>query len=95
MNGKQRAFLRKMSQSYPVVVYIGKEGISLNVIDSVKQALEARELIKCSVQQNSDISAREASDMLCSELGAEGISCAGRKFVIYKQSEKKIIEIGV
>ena len=32
--------------------------------------------------------AREASDMLCEALGAEGIACVGTKFVIWRKSEK-------
>ena len=91
MTGKQRAALRKLAQPLQCVVYIGKEGLTDSLVASVDQVLEARELIKCSVQQNCEYTAREASDELCSLLGAEGIACAGRKFVIYRKSEKNIL----
>ena len=34
------------------------------------------------------MSAREVSDAICEATGAEGISCVGSKFVIYRFSEK-------
>ena len=91
MNGKQRAKLRGMAQTLDSIVFVGKEGITDTVAASADQALEARELIKCSVQQNCPLSAREASDILAGRLGAEGVSCTGRKFVLYRRSEENIL----
>ena len=34
------------------------------------------------------MSAREVSDAICEATGADGISCVGSKFVIYRYSEK-------
>ena len=93
MTGKQRATLKRMSQKLDCVVYIGKDGLTETVVESVKQALEARELIKCGVQQNCEFSAKEASLFLCGLTGAEGISCIGRKFVLYKRSDKNILSL--
>ena len=91
MTGKERANLRKISQTYDCIVYVGKDGITESLVESVSQALEARELIKGSVQQNCDLTARQVCDALCEILDAEGISCVGRKFVIYRRSEKNIL----
>ena len=91
MNGTLRARLRSMAQPLDCVLYIGKDGITANVIESADQALTARELIKCSVQQNCALTARQASDALCEALNAEGISCTGRKFVLYRMSEDNIL----
>ena len=33
--------------------------------------------------------AREASDIICEEIGCEGIQAIGNKLVVYKQSKKK------
>ena len=35
------------------------------------------------------MSAREVSDAICEATGAEGVSCVGSKFVIYRFSEKR------
>ncbi|MEG2957830.1 MAG: YhbY family RNA-binding protein, partial [Christensenellaceae bacterium] len=65
-----------------------------NLLAQVDDALEARELIKGSVQQNCELTAREASIQLCEKMNAEGVSILGRKFVIYRPSkENKKIEL--
>lgn len=89
ITSKQRAFLKKLSQHMDPIVHIGKEGMTKNILKQADDALEARELIKGTVQQNSDISAREACDIMARELGAEGISVLGRKFVLYRESQNK------
>jgi len=89
LTSKQRAFLRKLSQNMDPILHIGKEGITENVIKQADEALEAREIIKGTVQQNSGISARAASNQLCEAVGAEGVSALGRKFVIYRRSHEK------
>ena len=73
---------------------IGKGGITENLVKTVSDALEARELVKLSVLESCELTPREASDVLCEALGAEGVSCIGRKIVIYRESkDKKTIQL--
>lgn len=93
MTGKQRAALRSMANGLETILFIGKDGITDATLKEAYDALEARELIKCAVQQNSDLSAREASAILCEKTNAEPVQTIGRRFVIYRESNtnKKII----
>ncbi|MEA4853851.1 MAG: YhbY family RNA-binding protein [Christensenella sp.] len=94
LTSKQRAKLRGMAQNMEPILHIGKDDITPNIIKQADDALEARELIKGTVQQNSGLTAKEACSMLCEALGADGVSVLGRKFVLYRESEnKKKIEI--
>ncbi|MEG0257752.1 MAG: YhbY family RNA-binding protein [Christensenella sp.] len=94
LTSKQRAKLRGMAQTMETILHIGKDGITDNLKKQADDALLARELIKGTVQQNSDITARAACDTLCEALGAEGVTVIGRKFVLYRESkEKKKIEL--
>ena len=52
ITSKQRAYLRSMANQTEPIVYVGKAGITDNLIEQVSDALEARELIKGSVQEN-------------------------------------------
>ena len=52
MTTKQRAALRAMANTMEPVLHIGKEGISDNLAKQAWDALEARELIKVTVQKN-------------------------------------------
>ena len=94
ITSKQRAYLRGLGQSCPAIMQIGKGGISDNLIKTVSDALEARELVKLTVLENSGEQPREMLDKLCEALGADGVACIGRKIVLYRESkDKKTIEL--
>lgn len=87
INSKQRAQLRSMSNSYEPILHIGKGGITENVITQCSDALEARELIKGKVLENSLLTAREACQILCEACSAEPVQTIGSRFVIYRESK--------
>ena len=94
MTSKQRAYLRGLGTSCPAIMQVGKGGITENLIKTVSDALEARELIKLSVLENCGYTAREAADELAEALGAEVAGVIGRKIILYRESEKnKRIEL--
>ena len=84
LTSKQRALLRKMAHSLQPIIYVGKAGVTENIIKQTDDALTPNELIKGSVQQNSPISAKDAMSEIAEKTGAEMVSSAGRKFVIYR-----------
>ena len=89
ITSKQRAYLRGLGQSCPAIMQIGKGGITENLIKTVSDALEARELVKLTVLENSGEDPREILDQLCEALGAEGVACVGKKIVLYRESKEK------
>ena len=56
------------------------------------EALEARELIKCSVQDGYLLSTRDAATDLASKTNSEVVQVIGHKFSLYRRSEKPGIE---
>ena len=88
MTTKQRAKLRAMCNELEPVLHIGKDGINDNLVKQCWDALEARELIKVSVQKNAPYVAREACDELCERVHAEPVQTIGSKFSIYRQARK-------
>lgn len=88
MTTKQRARLRSMGTTLEPVLHIGKEGINENLAKQAWDALEARELIKVTVQKNAPMSAREACEALCDRVHAEQIQVIGSRFVIYRQARE-------
>ena len=89
LSSKQRAYLRSLSNDLDVIVHIGKDGIGDNLVKQANDALEARELIKCRVLENSMLTAREACDALSAACRAEQVQVIGTKFVLYKRNEKE------
>lgn len=89
LTSKQRAYLRSLSQSLDTIFQIGKGGISEETCLQISNALEARELIKARVLDNSGYTAKEAAEEISLAVGCDVVSCVGSKFVLYKESTKK------
>ena len=92
ITSKQRAYLRGLANGIPAIMQIGKGGIGENLIKTVSDALEARELIKLTVLENSMESPREMADALADATGADVVGVVGRKVILYRESvnSKKI-----
>ena len=84
MTGKQRAYLRSLANGLETILYVGKGGLSENVIKQAEEALTARELIKGRVLEASMMTATEACQALAEATGAEGIQSIGSRFVLYR-----------
>ena len=88
LTSKERAEYRAQANTIETTLIVGKDGVTEAVIAEADRLLTARELVKGKVLETALMSAREVSDELCEALGADGISCVGYKFVIYRFSEK-------
>ena len=94
ITSKQRAYLRSLAQSLDTIFQIGKGGITEELCHQIENCLEARELMKVRVLENSGYSAKEAAAEIAEKTGAEVVSVLGTKFVLYRESEnKKRIEL--
>ncbi len=96
LNSRQRAYLRSLASTMEVILFVGKNGVTDNVIDEIGRAFTNRELIKCAVQETCPLTAREACDTLAEQCGAETVLAIGRRFVLYKPNkdipaEKRIV----
>ena len=85
LNSRQRAQLRGMANQMETILHIGKGGVTENVIAQANSALEARELIKGRVLENSLMSAREAAEELARLCRAETVFTIGSRFVLYRE----------
>ena len=94
LTSKQRAKLRSIATSLDTIFQIGKGGISDETVKQIENALEARELIKARVLENSGYTAREAADLLGEATDADVVAVTGTRFVLYRESKtKKRIEL--
>ncbi len=88
LTSKERAELRAQANAIDTTLIVGKDGVTENVVAEADRLLTARELVKGKVLETALMSAREVSDEICEATGADGVSCVGSKFVIYRFSEK-------
>ena len=89
LSSKQRSTLRSMANGIDTIMQIGKDGVTENLITTVSDALEARELIKLKVLDNSAETPRSAAEALAEATGADVVCTVGTKLVLYRESKKK------
>ena len=89
ITSKQRAKLRAMGHDLDTIFQIGKIGITEETCKQIANALEARELIKVRVLENSGYTAKEAATILAEQVECDVVSCVGTRFILYKESTKK------
>lgn len=88
LTGKQRAYLRGLANTLEPTLIIGKGGLNDNMVPDIVAALEARELIKIKILNNSMADPREASNEIAEKTGADVVQVIGGKFVLYRKSEE-------
>ncbi|MDD6043630.1 MAG: ribosome assembly RNA-binding protein YhbY [Eubacteriaceae bacterium] len=94
ISSKQRSFLRGLAQRTDATVYIGKQGITENVIKEIDTGLECRELVKIKIQEGCMLQPKDVANDMAEKLGAEFVQAIGHKFVLYRESkDNKQIEL--
>ena len=89
LTSKQRSQLRGLANDIDTIVQVGKDGIGENLVKQVNDALEARELIKGRVLENSMLTAREAAEELKVVTRSQVVQVIGNKFVLYRMQHDK------
>lgn len=92
LTSKQRAYLRGMAAMHDTIFQVGKGGVTEKMCEQISNALEARELIKLRVLDNSDYGAKEAAQEIAGNVSADVVQVIGTRFVLYRESKdnKKI-----
>ncbi|MDY4696440.1 ribosome assembly RNA-binding protein YhbY [Selenomonas montiformis] len=94
LTGKQKSFLRSMGQALEPVVMIGKEGVTPTVVQSARDVIKKRELIKVRVLQNCLAEPEDVIRMLAERVDSNLVQIIGRNGLLYKKNfEKTKIEL--
>jgi RNA-binding protein len=93
LNSKQKSYLKSLANPLKALVLIGKDGLTLNIIESAKISLKSHELVKVSVLKSCTSDVREMMLDLSAHTNSEVVSEIGRTFVLFKESEKHKITL--
>ncbi|WP_069649240.1 ribosome assembly RNA-binding protein YhbY [Caloranaerobacter ferrireducens] len=94
LTGRQRSYLKSIANGLDPIIQIGKNGISENLIKQIDDALEAREIIKVKILNNSLLETKETANEIARLTNSEFVQSIGNKFVLYRESkENKKIEL--
>ena len=94
LTSKKRAELRSQANGIETTLMVGKSGVTEAMVKTVSDALEARELIKMTVLENSMESPKEVANELAALVDADVVGVVGRKIILYRESvNNKRIEL--
>ncbi len=89
MTSKQRAYLKSLSGTMESILYIGKSSLTPEVVSSVDEALNARELIKIGIQKNCADDPKESAKMIAERTRSSVVQVIGKKIILYRPDKKK------
>lgn len=90
LNSKQRSFLKSKAVSINDTIFIGKDGITDNLIKQLDKELTANELIKGKVLESSLIDVKDAAEKLAEMTSSQVVYTIGKKFVLYKENKDNV-----
>lgn len=88
MTSKQRAYLKSLAQTMEVIAHIGKDSLTPQVVSSIDEALNARELIKVGVLKNCADDPKVLAQIISERTHASVVQVIGKKIVLYKPDKK-------
>ena len=84
LSGKQRRYLRGQGNSIKPTVYIGKDGISDALLNSLGEAFNNRELVKVRIEKSCELERKEAGRQLAQAATAHMVQVLGNTLLLYR-----------
>lgn len=88
MTSKQRAYLKGLAMNIDPVLNIGKNSVTPEMITSVTEAIDKRELIKIGVLKNCLDDPKEIANVIAERSNSQVVQVIGKKIVLYKRNKK-------
>lgn len=89
ITSKQRSKLKSLAATLSPITQIGKGGITDNLLKTLSDALEARELIKVTILETAEDAPRDIADNVADLLDAVPVAVIGRKAIFYRYSSRQ------
>lgn len=89
MTSKERAELKTQAMKLDSIFQIGKSSLTPQLVDAIKDALKARELIKINVLKNCMDDPKELAILVSERTGSQIVQVIGKKIVLYKKNVEK------
>lgn len=90
MTSKQRAYLKGLAMTMEPIAHIGKASLTPEVTNGIREAVDARELIKIAVLKNCTDDPRELAVLIAERTGAQVVQVIGKRIVLYKPGKEYV-----
>ena len=88
LKGKQKRQLRSLAHHLSPIFQVGKSGVTSEMIQGIRDALEKRELIKVSILQNCEEEKTVIYSKLMDNKEFEVVGMIGRTIIIFKENKE-------
>ena len=88
ITSKQRSKLKAIAANLSPITQIGKGGVTDNLLKTLSDALDAREIIKVSILDTVDDDPRDIAENVAELLEAVPVAVIGRKAIFYRYSRR-------
>lgn len=88
LTSKQRAYLKSKAQVIDPILQIGKSSVTTELISSISEAIEKRELVKLHILQNCLDDPKEIANTIAERTQSTVVQIIGKKIVLFKQKKK-------
>lgn len=88
MTSKQRAYLKSLAMTMEPIAHIGKASLTPEVTNGIREAIDARELIKVAVLKNCADDPKELAALVAERTGSEVVQVIGKRIVLYKPGKE-------
>lgn len=85
---EQTKFLRSLAHERKVIIRIGQNGLTGNVLDEINTALDHHELVKASIRVGDRQERDRVATDICESSGAEIVQKIGNTVVLYRHNQK-------
>lgn len=93
LTSKQRSYLKSLAINEKALFQIGKNNVSPDVVQSIDECLEKRELIKISVLENCESTPKDVAELLGGRTRSDVVLVIGRKIVLYRPAKEPVINL--
>lgn len=93
LTGKQKRELRKKAHHLNPIFQVGKDGVSLNMLEGIEDALIKHELMKVKVLDTCEEDTRVVALKISEYTKAEVVQIIGRTIVFYLYNKEGTIRI--
>ncbi|QQK79655.1 ribosome assembly RNA-binding protein YhbY [Salicibibacter cibi] len=88
LTNKQQKYLRAEAQALKPIFQVGKNGVNPNLVTQVRDALEARELIKITILQNCPEDKGQVAQKLSERSESTLVQVIGFTIILFKPAKE-------
>ncbi|QQK75794.1 ribosome assembly RNA-binding protein YhbY [Salicibibacter cibarius] len=88
LTNKQQKYLRTEAQALKPIFQVGKNGVNPNLVTQVRDALEARELVKITILQNCPEDKKQVAQKLSERSESTLVQVIGFTIILFKPAKE-------